>query len=504
MKKVVTMLLSAAMLVGIAGGCGSEKKKRDGEGVTLRWVMPGPGKQSDSDAVWAEFNKRLKTYDGLENVSVDFEVIPASDYSQKFLLMQTGSDDLDIVQTYTLDFAKEARNESFAPMNELIEKNAPDLKKELPEFVLDYGIVDGEIYQIPNYQMIPGLFTLRVNKELADKYMDINELRETMKEYGSSQKSLDIIEAFLAKAKENGELGKGFGPGYASILVSGNYDSIINGFGYNKTDDTNKIVGIHREEEMKKFYDRMHDFFQKGYIRKDILSATDVNKEDGKKDGQIVYFHNGYNGEETDITSNGDEVYVIYANPNPYVGTINAAGGLAIADKSENKETAIKVIELMNTQKGKELYNLLVWGIEGKNYNKIGGDRIETVGYEGQGTANAPYGLWKWVVGNTKNAYLTQKDLDNYKTFVFDELNEGENTRYSNIIGFKPDVSKIEVKTSQLSACIKEYHNPLCYGALDNYENVYNEFMEKLNACGADEIITELQKQVDEFKKEKK
>ena len=165
----------------------------------------------------------------------------------------------------------------------------------------------------------------------------------------------------------------------------------------------------------------------------------------------------------------------------------------------ENKETAAKIINLMNTEKGKDLYNMLVWGIEGEHYTVTGADRIETIGYTGQGTTSAPYGLWKWVVGNTKNAYMTQSDSEEYKEFVFERFNEGEDTLVSRAIGFSPDLTEYQSQLAQLSSVDGEYTKPLMYGAVANYESVYAEFMDKIKKCESDKIRDEIQKQLDEF-----
>ena len=78
------MVLAVLSLISICGGCKTNDSMVMDEEVTLKWVMPGPGKQKDADDVWNEFNKQLKTYPGLENVSVDFEVMDANDYAQKY------------------------------------------------------------------------------------------------------------------------------------------------------------------------------------------------------------------------------------------------------------------------------------------------------------------------------------------------------------------------------------------------------------------------------------
>ena len=98
-------MLVTALAGGIAG-CGGNNQSNTDEEVVITWKMPGPSGQADSEKVWAEFNKKLKEYEGMENVTVKFDVTDASDYSQKFLMSQTGGDDMDIIQTYTLKFVE--------------------------------------------------------------------------------------------------------------------------------------------------------------------------------------------------------------------------------------------------------------------------------------------------------------------------------------------------------------------------------------------------------------
>lgn len=504
-KRVISMVLTGVLAGTALCSCTQGEQKSNNEEVVLNWIMPGPGVQQDSELVWEEFNKQLKTYEGLENVSVNFNVINASDYSQKFLMAQTSGDAMDIIQTYTLDFVKEARNGSFASVDEYFKDELKETKEELPDFIMKYGEVDGKVYSITNYQMCPGMWALNIKKEVADKYLDINRVKEILSEPGYSEELFNILEEFLKSAKDNGELGVGFRPNWSKMLGIRGYDNILADIGVNVYSDKPEVKMIFDIPEYKNIYERMSKWFKSGYIRKDILSVSDMDAEVNKTDGYIMYIANTYDGEEIRPNAKtGQEFYSIYIESHPIIPTRNSAGSLAISVGSKNKSEAARVINLMNTKKGKDLYNLLVYGIEGIHYNKVSEDRIETIGYTRQGTSSSPYGLWKWIVGNTKNAYETQADKEGYKDFMFNDFNEGEDTVQSPCLGFKADTTLLETDISQMNTIIKEYSDPLSFGVSEDYEAVYNEYMAKLKSCNGEKVRDEIQKQLDEFLSSKK
>lgn len=54
-----------------------------------------------------------------------------------------------------------------------------------------------------------------------------------------------------------------------------------------------------------------------------------------------------------------------------YIPYAASASNTAISINSKHPERAMQLIGLMNTEKGKDLYNLLVFGIEGEHYTKV-------------------------------------------------------------------------------------------------------------------------------------
>ena len=58
-KKVLAAVLVLGCVMNFAG-CGDKNTAKKEETVTLKWIFGGPGKQRDSDEVYALFNEKLQ------------------------------------------------------------------------------------------------------------------------------------------------------------------------------------------------------------------------------------------------------------------------------------------------------------------------------------------------------------------------------------------------------------------------------------------------------------
>ena len=172
--KIVAAALTGVTAVTALAGCGKGNVQTN-ENVTLKYVMIGPGQQEDSNKVWAKFNEEL--HKKLPNITVEFEVIPIAEYKQKFMLMLASREKVDIANTYGLSFDEEVGNGTFADLTELIDGYGQDMKKLLPDYLFDYTTYDGKIYGIPTYQMLSVPSSMKTQKELADKYLDVEGLK---------------------------------------------------------------------------------------------------------------------------------------------------------------------------------------------------------------------------------------------------------------------------------------------------------------------------------------
>lgn len=509
MKKVLALIIAVIMSLSFVG-CNETKniQKTDlSKPVTISWVMSGPGEQADSQKVWAKFNEELKKHKGFENVSVEFTVIPFADYSQKFMLMQTSGDQIDIVQTYSLDYASEFRNGSLLDLTDYL----PLMKDALslvPEWVPEMGKVDGGQAIIPNYQgMISAPWALYMPKALADKYADVEKISEiALKSDYLGDEYYQEIEKYLVNCKTAGEIGTGFVGG-----SSKGTESIIDNYGYNTFEDGVNIINLSFGPVQTNAWKWKRAYYEKGLVRKDALAAK-ASEDNGKVGGNATWVGQSWREPQpynSVVAKTKMETVVVPFSDKYFIPYKPTAGGLAVHSSSQYPDVAVMFMNLIMSEEGKGLYNLLTFGIEGEHYEVIktleDGDKvIKPNGYVTEPSASAPYGLCKWITGNAKNAYMPEAlgtesiPVEEYKKFNFDYLNEGEDTSISKLMGFALDATTIETKLTAARAVHSEYGGPLGSGAVD-YDSYIEEYKTKIEVAGNSEIIEEIQRQVDEF-----
>ena len=494
LKRTIASLSALALLVGGVTGCKKAEETGAGEPVTLKYVMPGPGMQEDSQKVWAAFNEKL--HEKLPNVTVEFEVIPTSEYNKKFNLMCTAREQIDIVNAYWLGDSKQARNGTFEPLDDLLKKYGKDITNTLPEWLMEYGKVDGQIYTIPSYQMCGSFRGIVFIKEQAEKYLDIEKFKEALWSTPTfNQETYDILTKYMEDLKANGINFKS-----ATVMSMKGRENITgHDYAIDYLDEKAQLKANYIDEVSKMRYKVAREWAEKGFIRPDELSATDDESYKGKVDG-YPFWDVTYTPflEESLSEKYGVDVLVIPYENYYYTGFNNSASGTAIMSTSKYKEQAMQVINLLQTDK--ELYNLLVFGIEGDHYTKIGEDRISTATNESP-TSNDRYGLYKWIVGNTSMAYDLETEPEEYKKWVFEEANMSD--KRSPLIGFKPDTEPVADYITQVSSVRDKYEQPLLTGSIEDWEAFYEEFKTQMNKVGNEQVLEELQRQIDEFLKTK-
>ena len=509
MKKILALVLSVVMMLSFAacGGNDANLVKTDlSKPITLKWIMPGPGIQADAEMVWKKFNEELKKIEGFENVTVDVEVIPMADYAQKIMLMQTSGEKMDLIQTYRLKYADEYRNGTIMDMTPYLKKYAKEALEELPQWVVDMGKVEGAQAILPNYQkMTAAPYYMTIPADLA-QYMDIDAIskaavKDKENGYVPSEESVALMENYLTKVAEAGKIGKG----YTAAWQARGVEAVIDSFRYYYQAPEIKINHAHLDDQQIALWRIRKYFFDKGYVRKDALS-TKSSDYNGIKDGNVVWTSQNWTGKLEAF--DGDKahdipVLQIPTNDHFFVGYKPAAGGLAIPVNSECPDVAAMLINLMSSKKGIDLYNLMVYGIEGVHYTVDkeleNGDKVITPkDYTEEGNSSSAYGLAKWIVGNAKNAYITSNQPENFKEVIYEHMNEGELTVVSPLMGFALDSTSIDTKLGQIKAIAKEYGDPIGSGAVDT-EALLKEMTTKYKQSGIDEVIAEIQGQVDSF-----
>ena len=525
MKKILAMLLALVMLFGMVACAQSNEDpttpvadnsndnvsnneapvEEAKEPVTLTWWWPGNGPMPDTEMVNEAFNELLHTYEGMEHVSVVFKDTVGAEYAQALTLGVASEEPMDIVGTCAL----------FCNYNQLVEdgilmditsylESYPDLVNEYPEWLWEYMAVGDGTYAVPSYQRASNMWYFVVRKDLMDKYGDYDKMTKAFQDPNATSKDyLLLCEEFLKAIREGEKDDQLYIPNVANMKYLGGYywDTISGRFAV--TPGTSDLSYWTINEEYEAYWREMARLYTEGLAYEE---AIDLDKAEwaagnprwafnfksymGDAETASAYFTNAF----------GYEVTAIPMSTSYYVGRTWAAGGNAVSAFCEHPEDALNLLQLMATTEGKELYNMLVYGIEGVHYEKTGDNTIKTFDYDGtQAGSGARYGTWKWEMGNAFNAYLNQGSVEGANEMEL-AINENPDNVVSLLIGFVPDLTEIQSKLDQINAVDGEFYNGLRFGTSGaKFDEYFADYVEKLKVAGLDEVMENLQEQLDAF-----
>ena len=96
--------------------------------------------------------------------------------------------------------------------------------------------------------------------------------------------------------------------------------------------------------------------------------------------------------------------------------------------------------------------------------------------------------------------------FQNYETAPgeFEKIRKYNNEAIvSPLDGFNLDTRMIALEMAKVDLVVKQYKEELCRGTNEDWENLYEQFLDDMREAGSDKIIEEIQEQLDSFKKEK-
>ncbi|KRF42975.1 ABC transporter substrate-binding protein [Paenibacillus sp. Soil787] len=460
----------------------------------LTYYFPN-GPQKDLQSVEDAVNKLIKPK---INATVRLKLIDWGAYEEKMKVTMASGEPYDLVWTGAgfNNYFKNVANGAYAPLDDLIAEY-PDMKRGIPDMFWNAVKVKGKIYGVPVFQQSNAGYGYTIQKTIADKYKldwksitklsDLTPFLETVKKNEPQLIPWEFSDAFTTAPPMFGleSLGDAKTPGDLYLK------------------DGNNVVNQYETPEFKDYIRMMRDWYTKGYLRKDaaILKETTADRKAGKNAlqlGQIDIDSVALASAGMDATGrmsifNPETQSYDFQFVKPLLTTDKAAATMtAISTNSPNKERAMMFLNLLNTDK--EIYNTLVWGVEGKHYKKVAENRIETI-KDGGYQIFAP-----WEFGNMSLSYLTEGDPkgnDQKFTQMWVDLNK--NATPSNALGFVFDFTPVKAEKANVDAAIDELYYAITSGSVDP-EKYLPQFLDKLKKAGSDKIIAEKQKQLDAWK----
>jgi putative aldouronate transport system substrate-binding protein len=540
-KRAVALTVCLMLaLVTLLSGCGSGNEDQAGKGATsvstaeakttettaettaspnakevaLSFYLVGTP-QKDTEDVSAQLSKLTKEK---INATVKLNIIDWGSYDQKMSLMIASENYYDICFTssWTNNFAQNAAKDAYAPLDELLAKYGQKTLSLSRKEVWDAVKINGKTYASPIFQQNAQGYGISVQAPLVEKYgLDWKNLK------GWDDPALD---AWFAKIKQSE-------PDKICFGYQTTYDPFIQcsvQFGLEPISDVMapgaintgssdiKVINQYDTQEFKDYVKRMHDWYDKGYIRKDAATLKDQTAD--QKVAKFAALQATPDVDSLDWSSLGITSPGIMASHTgglvksyekkfspTYLSNARATCALlAISKTSENPDRAMQFIELLNTDP--KIYNTCAFGREGKDYTVNQNGSIHVDINSGYNTAGP------WLFGYMGNAYVPDTSTSAEGAAIgtsglpkFHEawIKVNNEAKTSPLLGFVFDTAPVKTEIANCKTVVETIGYSLSSGSVDP-EKYLPQFIEKLKTAGSESIIAEEQKQIDAWLKAKK
>ncbi len=485
----ICMLLAVVLgLTAALSGCGNKEINNE-EPYNIVWYSSGVSSAED-EAVYAEVNKYTQEKIG---ATVQCTPIRSSEFNDKMRLLFSSNSQFDMCFTSSSrDFVDNVKNGVFLKLDDLLQKQGKDIWEMTPDYFFECSTVGDGIYAIPVLKDVASEWVIACKSYLVEKYQidlstvqkleDFTPIFETIKKneagiYPIVTRGNNSLFRFLPFEAISGSP--------VGAFRIGSYDTIVNQY------DT---------DEARNFYRLVREWYLKGYIRKDAATVTndeDIYKADSffaEYQGYLPYAEENYKSPDMPDHKRMSFVRNLFS---PYVTTDGVMGAaLAVSANSQNPEKTMEFINLINTDK--YLRNLMAYGIRDKHYVLDEQNRakapegFKTLADAGYYHASNPY-----TQGNRFLLY----PLATQPTDVWDKYKEfNETATKSGVLGFVFDWSNVSSEIAALQNVYQEFMPSLLVGAVDPDEYL-PKAMEKFRSAGLDKVLKEIQRQLDEWKR---
>lgn len=520
MKRILALLMSAAMTCALLAGCGGNtpattaadkqgtvQQSTAAEGtpaaptqetVKFKYVVPGTAPK-DYDLVAAEINKKLKA-DGV-GIELERTYIPWDAWTQKINLMLSTGEEFDMFHVmqdlvpYSTYLAKGAITDLTGPLA----KYGSNISKVIPQDIWAGAQSNGKTYVIPTFWVemaSEGEFDIRMDL-LKQNNLD---MPKTPDELLNAEQT--VMKNWKGKNKPYIPFRPDFDPvGIHSTILHRTYDSfpftVRDKFFYvNQNGDVKSWI---ETPEFKKDSEFMRKAYKAGLINPDVLTIKQEQFNAQLDNGDwLMCFGTAGNLkalQKNNPAATGDDVQAVYFNSDkPYLRPMTIKNCNAVPTTSKHPESAVKFMNWLWTNQ--DNYDLYFYGIEGKHFKKVGDHGIEWI--NDPNNNNAPdYQDSDWMAGNINFIrYDNVNGIPSNNKVLFNVNEKAQNSIAANFL-FDPTNVKAEYANIQTEAAASIV--PIYMGVVD-YDKAFPAALEKMKKAGLDKVVAEYQRQFQNWK----
>ncbi|MFC5452692.1 extracellular solute-binding protein [Paenibacillus aestuarii] len=461
--------------------------------VTIKYVIPGTEPKSWQE-VKAAVNKKLLA-DGV-NVQIEEQYIDWSAWDQKLNLMLSTGEDLDMfhvmndVVSLSNYIARGAVKDISAELNQY----GPNIKKVISTDIFNAVTKDGKTYGIPSNWMEPATVDVFTSNDFLFKKYGINPLVKT------PQEMLDAMEKLYNAAPAP----KPQYPFTLSHISSTGEDFLHRTFDSYPFDVRDGIAMITKDGKAKNWiesdeFKQESAFFRQAYQKKlinpDVLTLKQDQVQKSVNEANWGFTMGTISATQTQLDQylNGaklEDFTLQEFNPDKgHYRFTNAKNLNVVAANSKHPDAAVKFMNWLYANQ--ENYDLFIYGIEGKTYNKAGDKGMTPVLDADTKASLVPNA--DWMIGNLN--FIRVGDIVKATRKLYEVQPDAKNFISS---GFFFDASPVKTEMGNVKAVITSDVAPIYSGVADYDKNI-KQAQDKLKAAGVDKVIAEYQKQLDAY-----
>jgi putative aldouronate transport system substrate-binding protein len=253
-------------------------------------------------------------------------------------------------------------------------------------------------------------------------------------------------------------------------------------------DDNGTVGSWFETEDYKTIIERVHDWYEKGYVYKD--SATSADTGDTMMANGVTFSFSTmseYGVEVAKKNATGYDLVVVPIVEVPVQTQNGNTWAWSVPVTSENPEAAVAFMNLMWTNA--DIMNLLVWGIEGRDYE---------VNAEGEAVLlpTKEYQSGDWWFGNQFLAYPAEGNGGDFRVLALADMLSASMSPY---YGCVVDTSGIANEITAVSNVLTQYEPALESGTIDPADSSVglDVMISALHDAGLDIVLAEYQAQLD-------
>lgn len=430
-------------------------------------------------------------------VRVHLTYINMGSYAQQVSLMMSSGETLDLLLTSPMAaaaFSALTSNNQLMEISDLLNMYGQPALDTVGDLIKGTTI-DGGVYAVPVYRVLNTGLSVYIRKDIL---AELN-LMEQAENASSWDDVTALYDEILGNEKYAGMTAAAPGSGdKCYISKSGSYNGKVtfaDSLTYDTLGDSNNLIAVvegsdqvtlnYANPDYKEMIDLMEDWDDKGYLYKDALTVeggADLVKNDIAISA-IVDTEPG--AEITSASIYGYEMYRIPVVNYPIKTSSVTSWTWAVPVTAKEPEAAVAFLSMMYTDP--RISNILVWGVEGVDYEVVDGEARYIEGQE----ENA-YHSSEFLLGNQFLLLPWEGQGADFREKQFEVMQE---TPISKYLGFSADTNSISNELSALNVVINEYRPSLDCGF--GSDEMYEEFIDKLYANGAQKVVDEYQAQLD-------